>query len=115
MAKADQLKALLKSHIEGDDSHFFAVAMQMAASEAKRGHGKLAQEIRSLIDEAKAKKSAPVSPQPIPIATPRGELSSLLSVSYPKLRLSDMVLLERVSERLKRLIKEQRQIMKMRS
>lgn len=56
MANADQLKALLKSHIEGDDSHFFAVAMQMAASEAKRGHGKLAQEIRALIDAAKAKK-----------------------------------------------------------
>lgn len=115
MAKADQLKALLKSHIEGDDSHFFAVAMQVAASEAKRGHGKLAQEIRALIDEAKAKKSAPVSPQPIPITTPRGELSSLLSVSYPKLRLSDMVLLESISERLKRLIKEQRQIKKIRS
>lgn len=115
MAKADQLKALLKSHIEGDDPHFFAVAMQMAASEAKRGHGKLAQEIRALIDEAKVRKSAPVSPQPIPITIPRGELSSLLSVSYPKLRLSDMVLLESVSERLKRLIKEQRQIKKIRS
>jgi SpoVK/Ycf46/Vps4 family AAA+-type ATPase len=115
MAKADQLKALLKSHIDGDDSHFFAIAMQMAASEAKLNHGKLAQEIRALIDEAKAKKSIPVSPQPIPITTPRGELSSLLSVSYPKLRLSDMVLSKSVSERLKRLIKEQRQIKKIRS
>ncbi|MGE4345617.1 MAG: AAA family ATPase [Geoalkalibacter sp.] len=115
MAKADQLKALLKSHIEGDDTHFFAVAMQMAATEAKRGHGNLAQELRALIDDAKAKKSASVSPQPIPITAPRGELSSLLSVSYPKLRLSDMVLLESVSERLKRLIKEQRQIKKIRS
>ena len=115
MAKADQLKALLKSHIEGDDPHFFAVAMQMATSEAKRGHGKLAQEIRALIDEAKVKKSAPASPQPIPITAPRGELSSLLSVSYPKLRLTDMVLQEDVSDRLKRLIKEQRQIKKIRS
>jgi len=115
MAKAVQLKALLKSHIEGDDAHFSAVAMQMAASEARRGHGKLAQEIRALIDEAKAKKSAPVSLQPIPIAIPRGELSTLLSVSYPKLRLADMVLPESVSEHLKRLIKEQRQIKKIRS
>lgn len=115
MAKADQLKALLKSHIDGDDTHFFAVAMQMAASEAKRGHGKLAQEIRALIDEAKGKSTSFVQPQPIPIAVPRGELSSLLSVSYPKLRLSDMVLMPRVSERLKRLIKEQRQIKKIRS
>lgn len=115
MAKADQLKALLKSHIEGDESHFFAVAMQMAAAEAKRGHGKLAQELRALIDEAKAKKALPATLQPIPIAIPRGELSSLLSVSYPKLRLSDMILTENVSERLKRLIKEQRQIKKIRS
>ena len=115
MAKADQLKALLKSHIDGDDSHFFSVAMQMAASEAKRGHGKFAQEIRALVDEAKAKKSTHTLPQPIPITAPRGELSSLLSVSYPKLRLSDMVLIESVSERFKRLIMEQRQIKKIRS
>lgn len=115
MSKSDQLKALLKSHIEGDDSHFFAVAMQIAAAEAKCGHGKLAQEIRALIDEAKVKTTGYSSPQPIPITTPRGELSSLLSVSYPKLRLSDMVLMEGVSERLKRLIKEQRQIKKIRS
>ena len=27
MASAEQLKALLKSHLEGDESHFFAVAM----------------------------------------------------------------------------------------
>ncbi len=115
MAKADQLKALLKSHIDGDDSHFFAVAMQVAAAEAKRGHGRLAQELRALIDEAKSKSVAKAAAQPIPITAPRGELSTLLSVSYPKLRLSDMVLHENISSRLKRLIKEQRQIKKIRS
>lgn len=115
MAKADQLKALLKSHIDGDESHFFAVAMQVAATEAKRGHGKLAQEIRALIDEAKSKNVAKTASQPIPITAPRGELSSLLSVSYPKLRLSDMVLQQNISSRLKRLIKEQRQITRIRS
>lgn len=116
MASAEQLKALLKSHVDGDDSHFFAVAMQVAAREAKLGHGKLAQELRALIDEAKARKHEHVIPKkPIPITQPRGELSALLSVSYPKLRLSDMILDERVSERLTRLIKEQRQITKIRS
>ena len=54
MASADQLKALLKSHLEGDDDRFFSVAMQVAAHEAKLGHGKLAEELRTLIDEAKA-------------------------------------------------------------
>ena len=31
MASAEQLKALIKSHLNGDTSHFYSVAMQMAA------------------------------------------------------------------------------------
>ena len=37
MPSADQLKALLKSHLEGDDQRFYCVAMQLAAHEAKLG------------------------------------------------------------------------------
>lgn len=114
MAKAEQIKALLKSHVEGDDAHFYAVAMQVAAAEAKKGHGKVAQELRALIDKAKARPGAPKAAQPIPIAAPKGELSSLLSVQYPKLRFADMVLNEQIAGRLRRLIKEQRQIHKIR-
>ena len=116
MASAEQIKALLKSYMEGDDSQFFAVAMQVAAHEAKRGHGKLAQELRAMIDQAKANKYfAKPHKKSIPIAQPRGELSALLSVSYPKLRLPDIILNSQISERLIRLIKEQRQIKKIRS
>jgi len=114
MAKAEQIKALLKSHVEGDDAHFYAVAMQVAAAEAKKGHGKVAQELRALVDKAKTQKSVQKNSQPIPISSPRGELSSLLSVQYPKLRFADMVLNEHVSGRLQRLVKEQRQIHKIR-
>jgi hypothetical protein len=46
MAKAEQLKALLQSHAEGDDARFFAVAMQIAAHEARLGHGAIAAEHR---------------------------------------------------------------------
>ena len=116
MASAEQLKALLKSHLENDDTRFLSVAMQMAAHEAKLGHGKLAQELRALIDEAKMRKQSPAAPKkPIPISQPRGELSALLAVSYPKLRLSDMVLADSIAERLTRIIKEHRQITKIRS
>ena len=38
MASAEQLKALIKSHLDGDDSHFYAIAMQVAAHEAKLGY-----------------------------------------------------------------------------
>ncbi len=73
MARAEQLKALIKSHIDGNDSHFYSVAMQVAAHEAKRGHGKLAQELRTLIDNAKKKQTrVNASGHPIPLAQPRG-------------------------------------------
>lgn len=114
MASANQLKALLQAHLERDDAHFYAVAMQLAAHEAKLGHGKLAEELRDLIDKAKNKHWAK-SNEPIPIAQPRGELSGLLSVTYPKLRLADIVLSPEITERLERLIMEQRHIGKIRA
>ncbi|MDB5818884.1 MAG: ATPase, partial [Rhizobacter sp.] len=55
MASSDQLKALIKSHISRDDGQFLSVAMQVAAHEAKLGHGKLAEELRDMIDAAKAR------------------------------------------------------------
>lgn len=50
---------------------------------------------------------------PVPLAQPRGELAGLLSVLYPKVRLSDMVLEETVHERLRRVLVEQRQQQKL--
>ncbi len=105
MAKADQIKALLKSHLEGDDQRFFAIAMQVAAHEAKLGHAKLADEIRSLVDKAKAERGAG---RLVHISQPRGELANLLAVSYPKARLSDMVLSETLSAEIRRVIREQK-------
>ena len=105
MASAEQLKALLKSHLEGDDDRFFSVAMQVAAHEAKLGHGKLAQELRALIDDAKSRRGAG---SPVPISRPRGELANLLEDSYPKARLGEMILGKELSEQIQRVIREQR-------
>lgn len=114
MASGKQLKALVRAHLEGDEAHFQSVAMQLAAHEARLGHGNLARELRDLIDEAKARRGKPAL-QPVPLAQPRGELAELLSVSYPKLRFADMVLTDEVSGRLHRLVKEHRQVAKLRS
>lgn len=109
MANAEQLKALVKSHIERDDRHFYSVAMQVAAREAKVGHGKLAEELRDMIDAAKARVSPDaVIGKLVPLARPRGELANLLTVSYPKSRLTDMVLDAEISEQLNRIMKEQK-------
>ena len=47
MASAEQLKALLEqSFIDRDDAQFLSPVMQVAAYEAKRGHGRLAEELK---------------------------------------------------------------------
>ncbi|MET4676873.1 MULTISPECIES: AAA family ATPase [unclassified Luteibacter] len=109
MANAEQLKALVKSHIERDDRHFYSVAMQVAAREAKVGHGKLAEELRDMIDAAKARVAPDQSAgKLVPLARPRGELANLLTVSYPKNRFADMVLDADMVLQLGRIMKEQR-------
>jgi SpoVK/Ycf46/Vps4 family AAA+-type ATPase len=107
MASADQLKALIRSHLNRDDDQFFSVAMQVAAHEAKLGHGQLAQELRDLIDSAKARLSSSGGGA-VHISRPRGELASLLKVSHPKGQLNEMVLDHTTSKQLQRIIREQR-------
>ena len=105
MASGEQLKALLKSHVEGDDERFFSVAMQVAAHEARRGHGRLAEELRALIDRAKRGLGTGT---PVPIGRPRGELADLLEASHPSARLGDMILGKDLGEQIRRVIREQR-------
>lgn len=113
MASSEQLKALIKSHISRDDGQFLSVAMQVAAHEAKLGHGKLAEELRQMIDAAKSRIGQDVTGKLVAIGSvtkPRGELANLLTVSHPANRLGDMVLDEVASNQLQRVIKEQRQL-----
>lgn len=109
MASAEQVKALLKSYSEGDGEHFVSVALQIAASVARTGKGKFAQELRELIDEIKRKQAAGKIGGAVPIAKPTGELAGLLTVSYPKTRLTEMVLAEETRKPLERTIREYRQ------
>jgi SpoVK/Ycf46/Vps4 family AAA+-type ATPase len=111
MTTARHIVALLQSHIDGDGDRFLSVATQLAAHEARQGHGKLAQELRELIDAAKG-ASATVARRgagPVLMAKPKGELSGLLEAQYSDIRLSSMVLKPQLEERLGRVLTEQRQ------
>jgi SpoVK/Ycf46/Vps4 family AAA+-type ATPase len=108
MARSDQLKALLRAHASEDSPQFYAVALQVAADEARRGHTKFAAEIRDMVDQAKSSAHNPRPVRPTPLAQPKGELSELLSVKYPSDRLSQMVLAPEVHARLERILREQR-------
>ncbi len=111
MTTARQIIALLKSHVARDDAQFFAVAMQVAAEEARAGHNKLAVEIRSLVDASRIRaNAAPLRPSgPVPLVQPKGELAGILSARYPDLKLSDMVLDADLQTAIERVLSEQRQ------
>lgn len=106
MATAEQIKALIKSHLGEDDDRFLVVAMQVAAHAARHGHGRMAEDIRVLVDDAKKERRTGSSP--VPLARPRGDLVGLLSAAYPETRLSDMVLADDIRLRLRRILAEHR-------
>jgi SpoVK/Ycf46/Vps4 family AAA+-type ATPase len=106
---AEQLKALVRSYTEGDDDRFLAVAMQIAAHAARTGREKLAQELQALVGEAKRRRSLEVRPRSVPIVRPDGDLAGLVTASYPRTRLADMVLTDATRNRLDRVVLEYRQ------
>jgi SpoVK/Ycf46/Vps4 family AAA+-type ATPase len=114
VATGEQLKALVQSYVEGDETRFLSLAMQIAAHEARRGHGKLAQDIKTLIDKARTVRNERTH-QPVPMVEPRGELAGLLAASYPTLRLADMVLEPEIRHRLVRILDEQHARAKLRA
>jgi SpoVK/Ycf46/Vps4 family AAA+-type ATPase len=115
MATAEQLKALLKSYAEGDNDRFLTVFMQVAGQAARKGQGKLASELRELIDNAKERAAASTGGRAVPIARLAGDLGDLVMASYPKTRLADMVLAAATRGRLQRVLEQYRQQAKLRS
>lgn len=111
MKNAQQILALLRSFVNGDEQHFYTIAMQIAASEARQGHGKLARELKELIDQAKLRStpfpaSVPKGAIATPIIQPRGELNGLLEVRYSEMTLNSMVLSTAILDKIRRVIEE---------
>jgi len=109
MAAAEQIKSLIKFFGEGDDSRFFSTAMQIAASEARKGHTSFAQELKNLIEKAKKERSVTFidRDKTIPLSKPKRELNELVEVFHPKVTLNDMVLNKEVRNSLNRFVQEQ--------
>lgn len=111
MPSAAQVKALLQSHGSGDDERFYAVALQVAAAEARNGHETLARDLRMIVDQAKTKRSeSKARTNVLQIAQPVGEAAELLDARHPEISMKDLVLAEPVRERVQRVILEQRQM-----
>jgi len=111
MATATQVKALLQSHGTGDNERFYAIALQVAAAESRRGHESLAAEIKKLVDSAKQAKATPAStPSIFHVAQPQGEAAELLEQSNPGWKVNDLILSDPLRKRIHRILEEQKNL-----
>jgi len=113
MATARQLVALLSSLNEGDEEQVYAIALQVAAAEAKRGRRAVAEELRILVEQGRNRAAHPTlervpSNVVVPITKPRGELQNLLTSSYPQTKLSDLILTTTSRDHLNSVVEQQR-------
>ena len=100
MAKAEQLKALIRSHWSDDPERFLTVALQVAAYEAQQGHRELALEIRDIVDKSRAER------QNGQLRRLQPELEGLVNIELPEVRLEQLVLPYPLMERLRLAIRE---------
>lgn len=98
MATAEQLKLLVKAHYENDDARFDTLLIQVAASEAQKGHVALARDLKSLIEKGKKNSSK--------IQYIDSELEGLITIRDSSYRLADLVVSKDVKENLVNVIKE---------
>lgn len=111
MANAAQIKSLLQSHSSGDSERFYAVALQVAAAEARRGHQRLADELRELINKArKQSDNQHAEENVLSLSAPRGEAGDLLDAVPTHLKISDLVLEDSLRDRIQRILSEQKNL-----
>jgi SpoVK/Ycf46/Vps4 family AAA+-type ATPase len=109
MATAEQIKALIRSHLSDDMEHFYTIALQVAAHEAQQGHGGLALDIREIIDKAKRARGSNVL-----LKFPQ-DLSGMLFSEKADTPFAALVLPDALKGRIQRIIREHREQEKLKS
>jgi len=106
LSNTKQILSMLRSRAEGDEDQFLAIALQVAASEARQGHRTNADQLRAAVEKLRQaggdKPSVHVS-----LARPRGDLEGLLDLREPGLRLSRVVLADDLRAKLDRVVLQQ--------
>lgn len=97
MATAEQIKALIKAHYSGSEEQFKTAVLQIAASEAKLGHTKLARDFKELALNGKSKKADIIK---------INNASSLFLMATPNVRINDLVVSEDLRARIDRILIE---------
>ena len=100
MATAEQVKNLIKAHIEQDNERFKTTVLQIAANEAKHGHDTFARELKQYAERiGKGKNNL--------IRLNNGG-NAMFIATVPTERLSDLIVAKDLHERIERILVEYR-------
>lgn len=97
MATADQIKSLIKAHIDNDDEKFKTVVLQIAAYEAKHNHENLARELKKTIEKIEISKSNIIQ---------LNHKNPMLTVYIPSNKMEELIVSDEIYERIKRILNE---------
>lgn len=97
VATADQIKSLIKAHIDSDNDKFKTVVLQIAAYEAKHGHDTFARELKQTADKIGKTKGTVLR-----LNNPNG----MFLMEIPSNRLNDSIVSEELSNRIFRILSE---------
>ena len=97
MATAEQIKSLIKAHIDSDNDKFKTVVLQIAAYEVKHGHDTFARELKQFADKV-GKTNGTV----LRLNNPNG----MFLMEIPSSCLNDLIVSEELNDRIFRILSE---------
>lgn len=100
MATADQIRSLVKAYSTHDDEKFKTVVLQIAAHEAKLGHGSFAQELKKEVNAIGKNGSATVRRI--------NNQNSMLQFSMPSVQISELIVSDTITAKINRILAEYR-------
>lgn len=103
------ITALVRSHAAGDEQAFYAVALQVAAREARQGHHRLATDIKKAVESSRRAASPAPLAAVATLPRPQGEIADLVEVSSPRAHLRDLVINAELAGQVSQVVQEQRQ------
>ena len=106
MSNSKQILAMLQSKAEGDDEHFYSIALQIAAAEARQGRRTLAESLRAAVNKARENASSGQTVA-LSFSSPRGDLADLIEMRPPRFDLESVVMSASLRMRLDDVILQQ--------
>jgi SpoVK/Ycf46/Vps4 family AAA+-type ATPase len=100
---AQHILALMRAHLRGEHDHFLSVSLQIAADAARKGHSNVAEDIRSMVADARnGKNRRAATGYEVPT-----ELKGLVTARKPRFGLERLTVSDGLRGRMRKILRQQ--------